>query len=89
MIGNKICIQNIQNNSTSSTKDVSACYGILYTGCKNINVDDYSIYNVNSKKGLSADLMYKNENTSIIHEWLENLENKCKNLLDEKKEFGL
>ena len=30
-------------------------------------------------------LMYKNEETSLIHEWLENLENKCKNLLDDKK----
>lgn len=65
MIGNKICIQNIQNNSTSSTKDVSACYGILYTGCKNINVDEYSIYNVDSKKGITADLMYKNDNINI------------------------
>jgi len=65
MIGNKISIQNIQNNSESTTKDVSACYGILFTGCKNIDIDNYSIYNVNSKKGLSADLMYKNDNINI------------------------
>lgn len=65
MIGNKICIQNIQNDSSSSTKDVCGCYGILYTGCKNINVDEYSIYNVISKKGINADLMYKNDNINI------------------------
>jgi len=30
-----------------------------------------------------------NDNPIFIHEWLENLENKCKSLLDEKKIFGL
>ena len=40
---------------------------------------------ISTKKTKYIDLMYKNEETSLIHEWLENLENKCKNLLDDKK----
>ena len=44
---------------------------------------------ISTKKTKYIDLMYKNEKTSLIHEWLENLENKCKSLLDEKKIFGL
>jgi len=40
---------------------------------------------ISTKKTKYIDLMYKNEKTSLIHEWLENLENKCKSLLDEKK----
>ena len=65
MIGNNICINHVENNSTSSTKDVSASYGILFTGCKDMDLLDYNIYNVISKKGLTADLMYKNDNINI------------------------
>lgn len=65
MIGNNICINHVENTSTSSTKDVSACYGVLFTGCENIDLIDYNIHNVSSKKGLVADLMYKNDNINI------------------------
>ena len=65
MIGNNICINHVENNSTSSTKDVSASYGVLFTGCKNIDLIDYNIHNVSSKKGVVADLMYKNDNMNI------------------------
>ena len=62
----------------------------------NLTLDDNPIYLqfpkcksksgiISTKKNKYIDLMYKNEKTSLIHEWLENLENKCKNLLDEKK----
>lgn len=62
----------------------------------NLTLDDNPIYLqfpkcksksgiISTKKTKYMDLMYKNEKTSLIHEWLENLENKCKNLLDEKK----
>lgn len=62
----------------------------------NLTLDDNPIYLqfpkcksksgiISTKKTKYIDLMYKNEKTSLIHEWLENLENKCKNLLDEKK----
>ena len=40
---------------------------------------------ISTKKTKYIDLMYKNEETSLIHEWLKNVENKCKNLLDDKK----
>jgi hypothetical protein len=67
--------------------------GAYYT---NLTFDDNPIYLqfpkcksksgiISTKKSKYIDLMYKNEKTSLIHEWLENLENKCKSLLDEKK----
>jgi hypothetical protein len=67
--------------------------GAYYT---NLTFDDNPIYLqfpkcksksgiISTKKTKYIDLMYKNEKTSLIHEWLENLENKCKSLLDEKK----
>lgn len=40
---------------------------------------------VSTKKYKYTDLMFRNINTSLIHQWIENLENKCKFLLDEKK----
>ncbi|MDA9216230.1 hypothetical protein N9O88_00205 [bacterium] len=64
----------------------------------NLTLDDNPIYLqfpkcksksgiISTKKTKYIDLMYKNETTSLIHEWLEGVENKCKNLLDEKKEI--
>ena len=40
------------------------------TGVNNVSVntiftDDYSIYNINSNKGITADIMYKNDNINI------------------------
>ena len=64
----------------------------------NLTLDDNPIYLqfpkcksksgiISTKKTKYIDLMYKNEATSLIHEWLEGIENKCKNLLHGKKDI--
>ena len=40
---------------------------------------------ISTKKSKYTDLLYKNEETSMIFQYLESLEEKCKNLLSEKK----
>ncbi len=65
MIGQDILIKNIKNFSDSSTESACESDGFLFTGCKNIMCKNYSILNIYSKNGTSADLMYKNQNINI------------------------
>lgn len=65
MIGQDILIKNVKNFSDSSTEAPCESDGVLFTGCKNIMCKNYSILNIYSKNGTSADLMYKNQNINI------------------------
>jgi hypothetical protein len=65
MIGQDILIKNVKNFSDSSTEAVCESDGFLFTGCKNIMCKNYSILNIYSKNGTSADIMYKNQNINI------------------------
>ena len=66
MIANNILVENIVNSSTSEKEDVNSSSGILFSGCKDIVIKNYSIGNLFSHSGVARHFTYKMKNEGII-----------------------
>ena len=65
VICNKLSIQNITNTSISENLDAGGCYGILFSGSKNVKLNNVNINNIKSDSGIALNIMYKNQNDTI------------------------
>ena len=66
LAANNILVENIVNSSTSEKEDVNSSSGILFSGCKDIVVKNYSIGNLFSHSGVARHFTYKMKNEGII-----------------------
>jgi hypothetical protein len=60
-----VSISNVRNNSVSLNDDAASSNGILFTGSRNINLQNYKISNIKSHRNLVENIALKTFNSDI------------------------